>query len=123
LGGGIFNATGAKLTLDPRLGARKGSRQSKAVDNVTANQANRGLGGPGGQGGDGFGGSGGRLNGAAGAGLAGPAGPAGLAGAGVGGGVVRDTSLIVTINNTNITGNTASTTGNDVGGVGAIMRI
>ena len=39
LGGGIWSAVSSRLTIDPRLGAKKGSKQSKAVDSITLNQA------------------------------------------------------------------------------------
>ena len=43
LGGAIFNATTGTLTIAPRTGARRGSKQSKSTDTITANQA---IGGP-----------------------------------------------------------------------------
>ena len=39
------------LAIDPRLGVKKGSKQSRATSTITANQAIRGLGGLGGSGG------------------------------------------------------------------------
>jgi hypothetical protein len=121
LGGGIFNATSAKLTIDPRLGAKKGSPQSKATDTITGNQAKGGIGGAGGQGGGAFAGQGGHPNGLAGSASQGAAGADERAGAGLGGGLVRDPSPNVTINNTKITGNTASTAGNDVGEIAELF--
>ena len=47
-GGGIFDATTGTLTIQPRLGVKKGTKQAKATDVITANQANAlsaGLGG------------------------------------------------------------------------------
>ena len=38
-GGGISNLPGGTLTIQPRLGAKKGSKQSKATNLITANQA------------------------------------------------------------------------------------
>ena len=46
LGGGIFNGTTGTLTISPRLGTRKGSRQSNATNTITANHADRGPEGP-----------------------------------------------------------------------------
>jgi hypothetical protein len=114
LGGAIFNALTASLTIDPRLGAKKGSRQSKATDVITANQANRGLGGKGGLGGTGFGGLGGQPNGAIGLFLNGTTGADGAPGTGLGGGLVQSPTMAVVIKNITITGNTALTANNDV---------
>ena len=36
-GGGIFNSATGTLTIKPRLGAKKGSKQAKATDTITAN--------------------------------------------------------------------------------------
>ena len=114
VGGGIFNAANARLTIDPRLGAKKGSRQSKATNTITDNQANSGLGGAGGQGGDDVAGLGGRPNGLFGTAVPGTAGANGVSGIGIGGGLVYLTGGIAMIANTNITGNRASTADNDV---------
>jgi hypothetical protein len=114
VGGGIFNAANASLTIDPRLGAKQGSRQSKATNTITDNQANSGLGGAGGQGGTAFEGTFGRPNGLAGTATQGTAGANGVSGAGIGGGLDRLTGGIAMIANTNITGNSASTADNDV---------
>jgi hypothetical protein len=114
LGGAIFNAGNASLTIDPRLGAKKGSRQSKATNLITANQANRGLGGAGGKGGIGVGGPGGQPNGGIGLSVNGTTGADGAPGTGSGGGLVQSPTKAVVIMNTTITGNTASTENNDV---------
>ena len=116
LGGGIFNQTTGTLTIQPRLGAKKGSKQSKATDTITGNQANRGLGG------------------AVGSGEArkpareehraasqalpslATAGTAGVSGVGVGGGLDLLPGGTVVIDDTTITGNQASTSDNDVSG-------
>ncbi len=58
LGGGFFNATKATLTLKPRLGAAKGSRQAKATDVITTNKALAATGGQPGAGGSATGGLG-----------------------------------------------------------------
>jgi hypothetical protein len=114
LGGAIFNFANAGLTIDPRLGAKKGSRQSKAMNVITANQANRGLGGVGGKAGTGFGGLGGQPNGVIGPSVNGTTGADGAPGTGSGGGLVQSPTMAVAIKNTTITGNTASTANNDV---------
>jgi hypothetical protein len=119
VGGGIFNAANASLTIDPRLAAKKRSQQSKATNTITGNQAKNGLGGAGGQGGDAFEGVGGRSgtgkpNGLVGTATQGTAGANGVSGAGIGGGLDRLTGSDATISNTNITGNNASTADNDV---------
>jgi hypothetical protein len=114
-GGGIFNTKSAILTIDPRLGTRKGSRQAKATDTITGNQATGGTGGEGGSGGAASVGRGGTPNGAIGRSNQGVSRTSASPGAGLGGGLARESSANVTINNTNITGNTASTNGDDVG--------
>jgi hypothetical protein len=113
-GGAIFNSLHASLTIDPRLGAKKGSPQSKATDSISGNHANRGPGGAGGQGGNGFGGLGGQPNGVQGSDLQGSSSPDASPGIGVGGGLVENSSNNVAIRNTQIAGNTASTEDNDV---------
>ena len=50
-GGGIFNATTGTLTINPRLGAKKGSKQAKATDVITTNIAASASGGQAGAGG------------------------------------------------------------------------
>ena len=93
-----------------------GSKQSKATDTVTGNQANRGPGGAGGLAGGVVAGDGGTPHGTAGAAFPGSPGAAGVAGVGVGGGLDLLPGGTVVIDNTTITGNTASTTDNDVSG-------
>jgi hypothetical protein len=102
------------LTIDPRLGARKGSRQSKATNTITANQANGGPGGDGGPGGAASAGLGGNPNGPLGRSTQGVSRTSASAGAGLGGGLAFIPSQSIKINNTNIAGNTASTAANDV---------
>jgi hypothetical protein len=114
LAGAIFNTRNAIVTIDPRLGAKKGSPQSRATDLITANAANRGLGGAGGQGGGGFAGLGGQPNGVSGTARPGASGAGGTAGSGLGGGLVQSPTNSVAIKNTRIAGNTASTSNNDV---------
>jgi hypothetical protein len=113
LGGAISNARSAILTIDPRLGSRKGSRQSRAANTITANQATLGLGGSAGMVGAGQAGQGGAPNGAPGSAVPGTPGLDGRSGAGLGGGLFRSTGDNATIANTNITGNHASTADND----------
>ena len=112
---GLFIKLAERLTsIDPRLGAKKRSPQSKATDSISGNQANRGPGGTGGQGGNGFGGLGGQPNGLRGSELQGATGPNASPGIGVGGGLVENSSNNVAIQNSMIAGNTASTEDNDV---------
>ena len=64
IGGGIHNANATTLVIDPRLQTKKGSKQSKATDLITGNQALASTGGAAGFGatGDGrYGGNGWRL--------------------------------------------------------------
>ena len=116
LGGAIFNGTSGILTIAPRLGARRSSQQSKATNTITASQAVRGQGGPGGAGGAAFGGVGGAPGGMNGQAHPGASGTSAVSGVGVGGGLDLFPAGTVTIDNTNITGNTASTADNDVSG-------
>src|SRR5262249_8057856 len=115
-GGGIFNTAAGTLTIQPRLGAHKGSKQSKATDTITGNQANRGFGGSGGPAGGVSAGAGGSPGGSAGAAFPGSNGAAGVAGVGIGGGLDLVTRGTAPDRDTTITGNTASTTDNDVSG-------
>ena len=62
-GGAIDNAQMGVLTINPELGAKKGSKQSKATDLVTGNQANSGAGGSGGGAGTATAGTGGMTGG------------------------------------------------------------
>ena len=48
IGGGIANFAGGNLTIQPRFGAKKGSKQSRATNVITANLAVAGLGAAGG---------------------------------------------------------------------------
>jgi hypothetical protein len=114
LGGAIFNANTAALTIAPRLGAKKGSKQSNASDTITANQAILGAGGRGGLGGGASAGNGGAPNGSAGTASTGTAGLGAVSGVGDGGGLTRFLGGSVTIDSTNITGDNASTAGNEV---------
>ena len=43
LGGAIVNSSTGNLTIKPRLGAKKNSKQFKATDLITANKANGGA--------------------------------------------------------------------------------
>ena len=51
IGGGIHNGNAATLTIDPELGAKKKSAQSKATDSITGNGAFATTGGNPGSGG------------------------------------------------------------------------
>jgi hypothetical protein len=114
LGGGIFNAKNATLMIDPRLGARKGSQQASATNTITGNKSNRGIGGPAGAGGAATAGKGVAGKVPDGTAKPGKVGVGAVAGTGIGGGLERIPGSSVTIANTNITGNSASTAGNDV---------
>ena len=106
----------APLTLAPREGARKGSRQAKATDTITANLAILGFAGPGGFAGGATPGQGGP-NSSAGTATAGTPGPQGSPGVGLGGGLDRLSAADVFITNTSITGNKASTADDDTSGM------
>ncbi len=101
------DATPGTLTINPRLGAKKGSKQAKATDFITGNIAASASGGQAGAGGGAT---------AAGNGTATPGQPGatGLFGVGIGGGVA--TFGTAKADNTTITGNHASTNDNDVDG-------
>ena len=121
VGGGIWSAASSTLTIDPRLGAKKGSKQSKARDTITLNLANFGVGGAGGAAGNGGGGKGGLPGGTAGLAFPGKPGAPAVGGSGIGGGLYQSTSSAVTIANTDITGNTASNRDNDVSIANAVV--
>jgi hypothetical protein len=114
LGGGIFNLDSGVLTIDPRLGARKGSRQSRAANLITANQANAGSGNSGGAAGLAMAGAGGSLGGVAGHATPGVPGTTGTAGTGMGGGLCLVVGGTVLIDNTQNAGNQATTSDPDV---------
>ena len=114
-GGAIYNAIAASLVLAPREGARKGFSQARATDAVTANLAVLGPAGMGGSAGSATAGQGGP-NASTGTASAGTAGAAGLRGDGFGGGLYRRDPATVSITNTTISGNNASTADNDLSG-------
>ena len=96
------------------MGAKKRSKQSRATDTITANQANRGTGGPGVR-------PPATLtaraapNGSPGPSpFPGQAGVTGTSGFGTGSGVVGIPGSQATITNTKIAGNNAADSGNDV---------
>jgi hypothetical protein len=102
-GGGILDMTSGSLSLEPRLGAKRGSKQAKATDVITANQANALPGGAGGAPGQSS------VN----RGVSMPkSGAPGISGEGSGGGIAIFGTAI--IDNTTITGNQASTDDRDV---------
>ena len=114
-GGGIWIDGAATISIAPRLGVRKGSKQSRASDTITANQANQGPGGPGGGVAGASVGQGGAPNGSPGVDLfPGQAAVAGVSGVGTGSGVVLLPGSRATIVNARIRGNNASNPGNDV---------
>jgi hypothetical protein len=105
----------ATLTINPRLGLKKGRPQAVASNAITANTAQGGKGGDGGTGGRGIGGQAGTPNGSPGMGDP-PAvnGAKGSVGEGFGGGVSVASSKDLAIASTRISGNVASTADNDV---------
>jgi hypothetical protein len=117
VGGGIFNATTGNITLKPRLGATKGSRQAKATDVITTDKALAASGGPAGTGGSATGGLGkGSLgvNGINGKAASGQPGVTDLSSTGVGGGIATFGTAFV--DNTTVSGNQASTSDPNVDG-------
>ena len=115
IGGGIHNADNASLLINPRLHARKGSKQSKATDLITSNQALAGSGGGSpGSGGSATAGAGGNPGGANGVATHGPNGVAHPLSIGAGGGIFAVATAVIDF--TSITGNLASSLDNDVDG-------
>ena len=113
-GGGILVDVSGTLTMNPRLGAKKGSKQSKATGQITGNQAfESSAGSPGHAGAVGIG-LGGTPSGANGTVLAGQNGTTDTFTVGIGGGIA--TFGNTTIDNVSITGNHADTNDNDVDG-------
>ena len=114
IGGGIHNADATTLVIQPRLKAKKGSKQSKATDLITGNKALAGIGGAPGTGASATAGTGGTVGGADGTATHGANGAPHPLSIGAGGGIF--TVATATIDNTSITGNTASSLDNDVDG-------
>ena len=115
--GAVFNQGGSTLTIDPRRGAKKGSSQAKAVDQITGNHAIAGApAGIGGAGGSAAAGQGGRFISLNGTSTQGASGVGGTAGLGTGGGLDLIPSGTVILANANVTNNTASTSDNDIAG-------
>ncbi len=115
-GGAVFNDPSSTLTINPTKGAKKGSKQSKATDLVTANHALGGFAGAAGPAGQPHVGIGRAPGGADGTEFLGKAGSPGSGGTGAGGGLYLSSGGTATIDNANITGNQASTSDNDVFG-------
>jgi hypothetical protein len=114
IGGGVFVANTGSLTLKPRLGAKKGSKQAGATNVITANQANAGSAGGAGPGGSATLGAAGTPGGISGRATPGDNGSVDTFSAGVGGGIaIIGTALI---DNTTISGNHATTSDPDVDG-------
>ncbi len=114
IGGGIHNANATTLLIDPRLHTKKGSKQSKATDLITGNKALASVGGAAGFGASATAGSGGTVGGSIGTATNGTNGASHPLSIGAGGGIF--TVATATIDNTSITGNTASSLDNDVDG-------
>jgi hypothetical protein len=115
-GGGIANFAGATLTIEPRLDAKKRSQQSKATNLISANEADGGTGNLGSDAGVPQAGAGGSPSGAAGHTHPGSAGVTAQNGTGAGGGLDLVAGGIVLIDDTTVTGNTATTSDNNVFG-------
>ena len=114
-GAGIWIGNTATMTIAPRMGAKKGPKQFRSIDTITANRANRGAGGAGGSVAGVTIGQRGAPNGSPGRDFfAGMAGVAGVSGDGTGSGLVRIPGSVATIANTKITGNNTSNSGNDI---------
>jgi hypothetical protein len=115
IGGGGFNAFTGNLLIAPRQGARKRSKQSQATGSITGNQATQGVPGSGGVGGA-------DVPGANPVGNSSPGAPGtgGAAGQGLGGGLYLQSGGTVTIDDTTVTGNQASTSDPDVFGTFAM---
>ncbi len=121
LGGGIWSGSESSLTLNPQLGATKRSKQAHAVDIVTLNQAIGGAGGLPGAAGAASGGTAGTPGGKDGLRLSGQPGNVGSTGMGIGGGFFEISTAEASLANTNIAGNSASTSDNDVADI-AILQ-
>ena len=116
LGGAINNLPTGVLTIAPRLHAKKRSKQSKATNLITANQASAGLGGAGAAAGIPVAGSGGIPGGVPGQTFPASSGTAGQPGTGIGGGLNLIAGGTVVIDDTMVTGNHATTNNDDVFG-------
>jgi hypothetical protein len=113
IGGAIDTGTASALTIAASLKVRKGSPRSRATYSISGNQASFGRAGLPGAGAGAAGGQGGAPNGSAGRAMPGSAGALAGNGKGIGGGLFRAPNAKVLINNTRITGNSASTTGSN----------
>jgi len=113
-GGGIEDTSSGTLVIAPRQGAKKGSKQAKATDVITSNQALSATAGAAGHGGTATPGVGGFLGGNPGTAVQGQPGAFDPLSVGVGGGAALFGTA--TIDNTSITGNHASTNFGNVEG-------
>jgi hypothetical protein len=116
LGGGALNASTGTLVIAPRLGAKKGSKQSKSTSTITDNQAIGGPDGNGGLGGPAVAGSSGAPNPHPGSATPGLAGRPGTPSEGIGGGLNLVAGGHVTLDNTTVATNSASTSNPDIFG-------
>ncbi|MHC5538835.1 hypothetical protein ACYOEI_11500, partial [Singulisphaera rosea] len=115
-GGGIFES-GSSLIIRPRQGAKAGTPQAQATNFITNNRAILGAGGVGGTPGiptAGLGGPGHQHTGLSGTTQLGFHGDTGTPGTGIGGGIAITSVAIV--DDTTVTGNTASTRSNNIDG-------
>ena len=123
IGGGLANLAAGTLAINPQLGAPKKSKQAKATDLISGNQADSAPAASAGDGGTATGGPGGTgsTNGLVGLtfpGLGGTA--ANSSSEGIGGGAAFITGGSATLDNTTITGNHASTSDDNVFGTYSI---
>ena len=114
IGGGVFVANTGTFTLKPRLGAKKGSKQASATDVITTNQANAGSAGSAGLAGSATLGAAGTPGGISGKATPGSNGSVDTFRVGIGGGIAIIGTAV--IDNTTISGNTATTADPDVDG-------
>ncbi len=112
IGGGIMVDHSGALILNPRIGAKRGSKQAKGVDLITGNLARAAGGGEGGEAGTTVAGAGGVQNGKAGTATPGGDGSFRTLSLAIGGGV--GVAGMATLVNANITGNQADSSDNDV---------
>jgi hypothetical protein len=116
LGGGGFNAPTGMLLIDPRQGTLPGSAQSRARSLIQTNQAHAGMPSASGIAGSAFAGGGGNLNGRVGTARSGIPGMPGHVGQDRGGGLYLSTGGNVTLRNTTVSLNQATTSDPDIFG-------
>ena len=113
-GGAIYTQPNASIVIAPRLGAKKGSKEARSTNVISGNTATGGSGGTGGALGTATAGAGGNPGGANGKVELGSPVLNGVSGRGKGGGLFGDAGPGLSVFNTRIKGNRASTSDNDV---------